>query len=100
MQPTPLTGKQRRYLRGLGNVLKPVVFIGQKAITEAVLQSIDEAFNTSELIKLKLQEGYSGDRHQVAEELAAATSAHLVQVLGKTILLYRRHPDKPRIELP
>lgn len=100
MQPNELTGKQRRYLRGLGNALKPVVFIGQKAITEAVLQSIDEAFSTSELVKLKLQEGYAGDRHQVAEQVAAAASAHRVQVLGRTILLYRRHPDKPKIELP
>ncbi len=92
-----LTGKEKRYLRGLGNRLKPVVFIGQNGVNETVLQAIDEAFSTQELIKIKLQEGFPGERRETGRDLAEKTQTQLVQVLGKTILLYREHPEEPRL---
>ncbi len=95
-----LTGKQKRYLRSLGTALKPVVMVGQQGVTPAVVQAIEMAFNGSELIKVKLQQGVTEDRHRVAERLAAASRSHLIQVLGRTILLYRPDPDKPEIVLP
>ncbi len=95
-----LSGKQRRYLRGLGNRLKPVIYIGQQGITEKVIGALEMAFKTQELVKIKIQQGAEIDRHAAAEELARAVKAHLVQVLGRTVLLYRRHPDQPKIELP
>ncbi|MDZ7267452.1 MAG: ribosome assembly RNA-binding protein YhbY [candidate division KSB1 bacterium] len=95
-----LTGKQRRYLRALGNDLKPVVMVGRCGLAEPVLRALAEAFHQAELVKVKLQEGFLGDRFEVAEELAKSVSAQLVQVLGRTILLYRRHLEKPRITLP
>lgn len=100
MTSEELSGKQKRYLRALGNAVKPAVFIGQRGVNVYVIQSIEDAFNTSELIKLRVQEGFAGDRHDVALELADAVSAHLVQVLGKTILLFRCSLDAPKIELP
>lgn len=100
MNESNLTGKQRRYLRGLGNQLQPVVWVGLKGVNEGVRAAIANAFEHADLIKIKLQEGFDGERHQVAEQLAHASAAELVQVLGKTILLYRKHPEKPKIELP
>ncbi|MDQ7053440.1 MAG: ribosome assembly RNA-binding protein YhbY [candidate division KSB1 bacterium] len=95
-----LTGKQRRFLRGLGNSLKPIVFVGQQGVTDAVIEAIEMAFNAHELVKIKLQQNVLEDRQAVAEQLARATRSHLVQVLGRTILLFRRHAEKPKIELP
>ncbi len=95
-----LSGKQRRYLRGLGNRLRAVVSVGLKGVNESVLRAITQAFDRADLIKIKLQEGFAGDRHETAEQLARAAEAEVAQVLGKTILLYRRHPEKPKIELP
>lgn len=100
MNETTLTGKQRRYLRGLGNQLQPVVWVGVKGMNEGVWTAITSAFENADLLKIKLQEGFSGDRHEVAERLARATKSELVQVLGKTILLYRRNEEKPKLELP
>ncbi|MEK7729627.1 MAG: ribosome assembly RNA-binding protein YhbY [candidate division KSB1 bacterium] len=100
MSETSLTGKQRRYLRGLGNQLQPVVWVGVKGVNEGVRTALENAFAHADVIKIKLQEGFSGDRHEVAEQLAHASKAELVQVLGKTILLYRRHAEKPKLELP
>lgn len=100
MNETSLTGKQRRYLRGLGNQLEPVVSVGLKGVNEGVVAAMESAFNSADLLKIRLQEGFTGNRHEAAEKLAHAAKAELVQVLGKTILLYRKHPEKPKIELP
>ena len=94
-----LSGKQIRYLRSLGHKLKPVVMIGRQHVSEQVIVSLEEALNTHELVKIKLQEGCLEDRHSVAEQLASKTHAVIAQVLGKTILLYRPG-DKQLINLP
>lgn len=95
----PLTGKQKRHLRGLGHDLSPVVLIGQQGIDTRVLAAINHAINAHELVKIKLLESFSGDRHETAEDLAAQTQTELVQVLGKTILLYKA-AEKPKIQFP
>jgi RNA-binding protein len=96
----PLTGKQKRYLRGLGNTLKPVVQIGQQGIDERVVDAIKNALAAHELVKIKLLENYVGDRHEAAEEIAVQTGAELVQVLGKTILLFQAAVETPHVQLP
>ena len=99
LAPIELTGKQSRFLRGLGHKLRPVVMIGRQEITEPVLNSIEEALVAHELIKVKLQEGCLLDRREVADDLAKATGAAIAQILGKTILLYRPS-EEALIKLP
>ncbi len=94
-----LTGKQARYLRGLGHHLKPVVMIDKEELNDAVLSATNEALEIHELIKVKLQEGCIADRKSVAVELADATGAAVAQVLGRVILLYRESSE-PKITLP
>lgn len=95
-----LSGKQKRFLRGLGNQLKATIFIGRDGISGSVLTSIEKSLSATELVKIKLLEGFDGKRHDAAEKLEAKTGAELVQVLGKTILLYRRDRSEPKINLP
>lgn len=94
-----LTGKQIRFLRGLGHHLNPVVMVGKEEVNPAVTSAVEEALQSHELIKIKLQEGCLGDRKEVAAELADATAAEVVQVLGRTILLFRPS-DEAKIALP
>jgi RNA-binding protein len=94
-----LSGKQARHLRGLGHHLNPVVMIGKGELTPAILEAVEEALKTHELIKIKLQEGCLLDRREVAASLAQITGGAIAQVLGKTILLYRPG-EKPQITLP
>ncbi len=94
-----LTGKQARYLRGLGHHLKPVVMIGKEELTAAIIAATEEALAAHELIKVKLQEGCIGDRKDIAAQLAEATGASVAQILGKNFLLYRESEDKT-IKLP
>lgn len=100
MATTSLTGKQRRYLRGLGNQVRPSVYLGYKGLNDEGVRSLNEAFANNELVKIKLQENFPADRFEAGERLAALTHSQLVQVLGRTILLYRADPDEPKIVLP
>jgi RNA-binding protein len=96
---TKLTGKQRRQLRALGHALDPVVHIGKDGLTDGVAKALDGALEAHELIKVKLGPQAPDDRHDAAESLARRTKSELVQVLGKVILLYRRHPEEPKIQV-
>ncbi len=100
MKMHELTGKQKRYLRSLGNKVKATVFIGQNGITDSVVRSVADSFNTSELVKIRLQEGFLEDRKTAGVELAQQVDAHLVQILGKTILVYKEDDENPSIEIP
>jgi RNA-binding protein len=95
-----LTGKQRRYLRGMAHNLKPLVQVGKESVSEALVAAVDQALLDHELIKVKIGENAEGDRHEIAEDLGKKTGSEVAQVLGNTIVLYRQHPEKPGIELP
>jgi RNA-binding protein len=95
-----LTGKQRRYLRALGQRLTATLHVGHEGVSEAVVAQADAQLEAHELIKVRVGENAPEDRHETAERLAARTRAHLAQVLGRTALLYRRRQEEPRVVLP
>ena len=95
-----LSGKQRRYLRGQGNPIKPTVYLGKDGISDALLNSLKEAFNNRELVKVRIEKSCELKRKEAGRLLAQAAAAHMVQVLGHTLLLYRPDPDNPEIKLP
>ncbi len=94
-----LSGKQKRFLRGLGHGLKPVVMVGKNEVNATLIDETGTALAAHELIKVKILESCDADRHEVADALAKGAGADIAQVLGRTILLYRRS-DEPKIELP
>ena len=96
----PLTGKQRRHLRALGHHLAVVVQIGKEGVSDTVVAAADQALADHELIKVKVGQTAEVDRLAAATELARRTSSQIAQILGKTFLLYRAHPDQPVIALP
>jgi len=96
-----LTSRQRAHLRKLAHHLKPIVMVGSDGVTTAVLSSVNEAFNTRELIKVKLQESAPLHVKDAAGELSTGVDgAHAVQTIGRTVVLYRPHPENPEIRLP
>jgi len=94
-----LTGKQIRYLRGLGHHLDPVIMLGKSGLSESIVDKTSEALDLHELIKVKVQDGCMLDRKVAADQLSKVTQAQLVQILGRTFLLFRRS-EEPKITLP
>jgi RNA-binding protein len=85
-----LSGKEKRALRAEGHHLRPEVWIGKEGISDGALNNVNNALNTKELVKIKLQENCPLEKKEVGDILARKTHAQLVQILGNTILLYRQ----------
>lgn len=96
--PTPLRGFQRRHLRKLAHSLRPVVHVGSAGIAPPVIGALDDALTDHELIKVRLHE--PGDKKSLAQQLARESGSELCGLVGHTVILYRRNPDEPRIEVP
>lgn len=84
-----LSGKEKRALRAQGNRLQAEIWIGKEGISEGTLKTLDNSFNTKELVKIKLQESCPLDKAEAAGILCRKGNADLVQIIGNTILLYR-----------
>ncbi len=95
-----LNGKQRRHLRSLGHHLDALVQVGKHGLNEKVIGAVDAALVQHELVKVKLATECPDDRDDVGERLSEALGADLAQIVGRTLLLYRRHPKEPKIRLP
>ncbi len=95
-----LNGKQRRALRALGHHLDPVIQVGKDGVTEALVQATAQALEDHELIKVKVGDSSPQDRHEAAEALEQGTGGEVAQVLGRTILLFKRREKEPEIALP
>ena len=98
-----LTGKQVRYLRGLGHHLKPLVMLGREGLDKNVITAVDEVLRAHELVKIKIGNGCLIGRQEAADMVAERIGAAVVQILGKTALLFRANPDRKddkRINLP
>ena len=98
-----LTGFQAKYLRSLAHGLKPVVFIGQKGVTDALLASTEQALDRHELIKVKFIEfKEKKQKRAIAEAIVMKTGCHLAGMIGHVATFYRPHsdPEKRRVVLP
>lgn len=95
-----LTGKQVRFLRGEGHHLKPILQVGKSGISESFIKEALESFEAHELIKIKLGKSTEVDLSKAKEEIVQKAKCHLIQSLGKTLLLYRERKEKPSIHLP
>lgn len=94
-----LTPAQRQYLKGLAHPLSPVIIIGEKGLTEAVLKEAERALAAHELIKIKAGSDEKETRSQWMEQICRALGASPVQQIGKVLVIYRA-AEKPDIQLP
>jgi RNA-binding protein len=95
-----LTAKQKQYLKGLAHGLEPVVQVGSKGNSDGRIDQIRDQLVRHELIKIRFNTESASEPAESAEELATRTKSQLVQRLGRMVVLYRRHDEKPKIELP
>ncbi len=95
-----LTGKQRSYLKALANPLKPVIQLGKEGITDAFINQVNETIEKRELVKVHVLESCALPIDEVADIVAMRTRSEFVQSIGRKFVIYRKHKEKPVIELP
>lgn len=95
-----LSEKQKKHLRGLAHSLDPVARLGNAGVTEAFLQELDRALEHHELVKMKVTAADRDARDAAIQAVLARSRAVLVTRIGNVAVLYRRHPETPRIQLP
>ena len=88
-----LTGKEKAALRAEAHHLTAVVHVGKDGVTPALVQSLDDALRTRELVKIQLGRTVEAKPRDLAHELATAVDADVIQVIGKTVTLYRQNPE-------
>jgi RNA-binding protein len=91
-----MTGKERATLRAHANRLNATVHVGQQGLTGAVLHSLDDALRTRELVKVHLVKQADLGAKEAAAQLAGAVKAEVVQVIGRTVTIYRHNPKLER----
>jgi len=95
-----LTERQRKYLRGLGHALNPVLLIGTAGVTPAVIAEAKRALHDHELIKVKFRGAEREARDAGLSTLGTSTESVLVHRIGHTALYYKRRNDRPGIVIP
>ena len=101
--PLQLTSKQKKFLKGLGHSLTPVVAVGKDGLGDKIIKATVLELSRHELIKVKVGKSSPVGRQETAEKLSLGSDSSLVQIIGKTILLYKRNPklDKEKqLKLP
>lgn len=97
MAQLDISSKNRKTLRGMAHALQPTVQVGQEGVTAGVVAALDAALLAHELVKVRMRE--PNDKKAWAAQLADATGAALCGLVGHTVILYRPHPEKPKIQL-
>lgn len=95
-----LTSKQRAYLKSLANGIDPIFQVGKSSLTPEFTESVGDAFNTRELLKIAVLKNCADDPKELAQMIAERTHSDVVQVIGKKIILYKPDKKDPKIVLP
>ncbi|MBQ7784352.1 MAG: ribosome assembly RNA-binding protein YhbY [Oscillospiraceae bacterium] len=95
-----LTSKQRAYLRGIAAKEDTIFQIGKGGINDNLIQQVNDALKAREIVKMKVLETAMLSAAEAAAELAEGTKSEVVQTIGNKLVLFKRNPQEPKIELP
>lgn len=84
----------RQSLKAKAHHLKPVILMGAKGLTPAVVDETNIALLAHELIKVKINGAEKGLRQSMARDLCQQLQAELIQLIGNTAIIYRKNDLK------
>ncbi|MDC0224556.1 ribosome assembly RNA-binding protein YhbY [Deltaproteobacteria bacterium] len=93
-----MTGRQKRHLRALAHPLKPIVNLGKQGLSRETKHEIESQLLDHELIKCKVLDSCPLSKKECAEEISTMTEIEVVQIIGKTLILFSPHPEDPKIK--
>jgi RNA-binding protein len=91
-----MRGKDRAELRAEAHHLRATVHVGHHGITDTLLQSLHEALEANELVKIQVERNAPVSVKEAAGQLADQMGAEVVQVIGRKTTLYRFNPELHR----
>jgi len=94
-----LTPIQKQSLKQKAHALKPIILLGQHGLTPAVQLEIERALLTHELVKIKIPGEDREERQTIAEAICQEREAARVQLIGKTLVIYRKKEEKEKPRL-
>ncbi len=94
-----LTPKNKAYLKGLANHLKAQINLGKGEIDEGVITSVNNSLEAHELIKIKILQNSNELCEDLAAQIAKKTKSEVVDIIGRTIILYRESKKNHKITL-
>lgn len=94
-----LTSKRRAYLRKKAHDLDALVRIGKEGVTDNLIQSILDAIESRELMKVKILQNCEEEKMEIMEQLSQCKEFEVVGIIGRTIILFKENKDKPVISL-
>ena len=93
-----LTSKQKQELRAMAQKKRALFQIGKDAISENMIKTISDSLEAHELVKISLLKTCAISVNEAAIEMGAATHSEIVQIIGRTFVLYRRS-KKNKLEM-
>jgi len=90
-----MSPEERKNLRARAHALEPVVLIGNAGLSAGVLQEIDRALKSHELIKIRAAGADRVERERLLAEICQGMGAEPVQHIGKVLVVHRRNPEAP-----
>ncbi len=90
-----LTSKKRAYLRKIAHDMAPLVRVGKEGFSDNLVQSILDAIEKREIIKVKILQNSEVDKRELATELAEKSGCEVVGITGRIITLYKENKDHP-----
>jgi len=89
-----LTGKQKSFLRSEAHSFQPIIQVGKAIVTEATIETVVKALEARELIKVSVLQNCLAEPKEVAEAIADHSGAEIVQVIGRTVVLFKQSSKK------
>ena len=89
-----MNSKTRARLRAMANTVEAILQVGKNGMGDALQKQVDDALTARELIKLTVLETAPETPKEMAAQLAEATGAEVVLVVGRKVTLYRKNPEK------
>lgn len=96
----PLSKTQIKFLKQHTHALKPIITLGQKGLTDNVLEEMNQALTFHELVKCKVSIDDKEQRAAAIVTMAESTNSECVQKIGKTAVFFRLNKKQDKLSLP
>ncbi|MBC2372020.1 ribosome assembly RNA-binding protein YhbY [Listeria booriae] len=95
-----LTNVQKRFLRKEAHDIDAIFQVGKGGVSPNLVKQVAEALKVRELIKISILQNCDEPKEEVAEMISSRSGSELVQIIGRTIILYKESRNKKQIQLP